>query len=220
LLLLLPLARPFAGSDRRAQELAAGPRSRRLRACGSRLARATRRRADRRLSQIIVSDRRPGYDHLDPCSRRVCWSHLQRDCRAHAGSKLSSRHPVRAAATDRASCAQEPTNPPPPTVRQQPARGMARALDLRHHRGCRTDSDSPTEPFAAVRVIEPATRSCRRGGAARSKRPAPSKGKYDEADPVDELVARGHVRLTAVEAVFAASPRSGGSGWRPAAWVL
>jgi transposase len=32
---------------------------------------------------IIVSDRWPGYEHLDPRSRQVCWSHLQRDFRRH-----------------------------------------------------------------------------------------------------------------------------------------
>jgi len=33
---------------------------------------------------IVVSDRWPGYEHLDPSSRQVCWSHLQRDFRRHA----------------------------------------------------------------------------------------------------------------------------------------
>jgi transposase len=33
---------------------------------------------------IIVSDRWPGYEHLDPRSRQVCWSHLQRDFRRHS----------------------------------------------------------------------------------------------------------------------------------------
>ena len=33
---------------------------------------------------IIVSDRWPGYEHLDPPSRQVCWSHLQRDFRRHS----------------------------------------------------------------------------------------------------------------------------------------
>jgi transposase len=33
---------------------------------------------------IIVSDRWPGFEHLDPRSRQVCWSHLQRDFRRHA----------------------------------------------------------------------------------------------------------------------------------------
>jgi transposase len=33
---------------------------------------------------IIVSDRWPGYEHLDARSRQVCWSHLQRDFRRHA----------------------------------------------------------------------------------------------------------------------------------------
>ena len=32
---------------------------------------------------IIVSDRWPGYEHLDPDRRQVCWSHLQRDFRRH-----------------------------------------------------------------------------------------------------------------------------------------
>jgi transposase len=35
-------------------------------------------------SGIVVSDRWPGYDHLDPHSRQVCWSHLQRDFRRHS----------------------------------------------------------------------------------------------------------------------------------------
>ena len=33
---------------------------------------------------IIVSDRWPGYQHLDPDRRQVRWSHLQRDFRRHA----------------------------------------------------------------------------------------------------------------------------------------
>lgn len=33
---------------------------------------------------IVVSDRWPGYEHLDPGSRQVCWSHLQRDFRRHS----------------------------------------------------------------------------------------------------------------------------------------
>lgn len=33
---------------------------------------------------IVVSDRWPGYEHLDARSRQVCWSHLQRDFRRHA----------------------------------------------------------------------------------------------------------------------------------------
>jgi len=33
---------------------------------------------------IIVSDRRPGYEHHDPEQRQVCWSHLQRDFRRHS----------------------------------------------------------------------------------------------------------------------------------------
>jgi transposase len=33
---------------------------------------------------IIVSDRWPGYQHLDPNRRQVCWSHLQRDFRRHS----------------------------------------------------------------------------------------------------------------------------------------
>jgi transposase len=35
-------------------------------------------------SGIIVSDRWPGYEHLDPHQRQVCWSHLQRDFRRHS----------------------------------------------------------------------------------------------------------------------------------------
>jgi transposase len=33
---------------------------------------------------VIVSDRWPGYEHLDPQRRQVCWSHLQRDFRRHS----------------------------------------------------------------------------------------------------------------------------------------
>ena len=33
---------------------------------------------------IIVSDRWPGYQHLNPDRRQVCWSHLQRDFRRHS----------------------------------------------------------------------------------------------------------------------------------------
>lgn len=33
---------------------------------------------------IIISDRWPGYNHLDPERRQVCWSHLQRDFRRHS----------------------------------------------------------------------------------------------------------------------------------------
>ena len=33
---------------------------------------------------IVVSDRWPGYEHLDPTLRQVCWSHLQRDFRRHS----------------------------------------------------------------------------------------------------------------------------------------
>lgn len=35
-------------------------------------------------SGIVVSDRWPGYEHLDPDRRQVCWSHLQRDFRRHS----------------------------------------------------------------------------------------------------------------------------------------
>jgi transposase len=35
-------------------------------------------------SGVIVSDRWPGYEHLDPEQRQVCWSHLQRDFRRHS----------------------------------------------------------------------------------------------------------------------------------------
>ncbi len=35
-------------------------------------------------SGIVVSDRWPGYEHLDPAQRQVCWSHLQRDFRRHS----------------------------------------------------------------------------------------------------------------------------------------
>ena len=33
---------------------------------------------------IVISDRWPGYEHLDPRQRQVCWSHLQRDFRRHS----------------------------------------------------------------------------------------------------------------------------------------
>jgi transposase len=33
---------------------------------------------------IVVSDRWPGYEHLDPTQRQVCWSHLRRDFRRHS----------------------------------------------------------------------------------------------------------------------------------------
>jgi hypothetical protein len=33
---------------------------------------------------IVISDRRPGYDHLDPNQRQACWSHIQRDFNKHA----------------------------------------------------------------------------------------------------------------------------------------
>jgi transposase len=35
-------------------------------------------------SGIIISDRWPGYEHLDAARRQVCWSHLQRDFRRHS----------------------------------------------------------------------------------------------------------------------------------------
>jgi transposase len=35
-------------------------------------------------SGVVVSDRWPGYEHLDPRQRQVCWSHLQRDFRRHS----------------------------------------------------------------------------------------------------------------------------------------
>jgi transposase len=35
-------------------------------------------------SGIVVSDRWPGFEHLDPDRRQVCWSHLQRDFRRHS----------------------------------------------------------------------------------------------------------------------------------------
>ena len=37
-----------------------------------------------RFSGIVVSDRWPGSEHLDPDQRQVCWSHLQRDFRRHS----------------------------------------------------------------------------------------------------------------------------------------
>ena len=33
---------------------------------------------------VVVCDRWPGYNHLDPGQRQACWSHLQRDFRRHA----------------------------------------------------------------------------------------------------------------------------------------
>ena len=48
---------------------------------------------------IIVSDRWPGYEHLDPERRQVCWSHLQRDFRRHseglADQKTFGEHGLR-----------------------------------------------------------------------------------------------------------------------------
>jgi transposase len=35
-------------------------------------------------SGVVVSDRWPGYEHLDADRRQVCWSHLQRDFRRHS----------------------------------------------------------------------------------------------------------------------------------------
>lgn len=35
-------------------------------------------------SGIVISDRWPGYEHLDADRRQVCWSHLQRDFRRHS----------------------------------------------------------------------------------------------------------------------------------------
>jgi transposase len=34
-------------------------------------------------SGIVISDRWPGFSHLDPTRRQVCWSHIQRDFRRH-----------------------------------------------------------------------------------------------------------------------------------------
>jgi len=42
-------------------------------------------------SGIIVSDRWPGYEHLDAERRQVCWSHLQRDFRRHAQEGLAEQ---------------------------------------------------------------------------------------------------------------------------------
>jgi transposase len=33
---------------------------------------------------IVISDRWPGFEHLDPDRRQVCWSHIQRDFRRHS----------------------------------------------------------------------------------------------------------------------------------------
>jgi transposase len=33
---------------------------------------------------IVISDRWPGYEHLDADRRQVCWSHMQRDFRRHS----------------------------------------------------------------------------------------------------------------------------------------
>ena len=48
---------------------------------------------------IIVSDRWPGYEHLDPERCQVCWSHLQRDFRRHseglADQKTFGEHGLR-----------------------------------------------------------------------------------------------------------------------------
>ena len=40
---------------------------------------------------IIVSDRWPGYEHLDAERRQVCWSHLQRDVRRHSQEGLADQ---------------------------------------------------------------------------------------------------------------------------------
>jgi transposase len=39
---------------------------------------------------IIVSDRWPGYEHLQPDRRQVCWSHLQRDFRRHSRTRRAT----------------------------------------------------------------------------------------------------------------------------------
>jgi transposase len=118
---------------------------------------------------IVVSDRWPGYEHLDAERRQVCSSHLQRDFRRHSeglaeqkgfgehGLELAGRvfgawrayrhdhhdrtqlqadiEPIRAPLRQLLEDAgQERAHPPPPTVRQQPAQGLARAVDLRHGR--------------------------------------------------------------------------------------
>ena len=48
---------------------------------------------------IVISDRWPGYNHLDPNQRQACWSHLQRDFRKHADGlaeqKTFGEHGVR-----------------------------------------------------------------------------------------------------------------------------
>jgi transposase len=40
---------------------------------------------------IVISDRWPGYEHLDPDLRQVCWSHLQRDFRRHSVEGLGEQ---------------------------------------------------------------------------------------------------------------------------------
>jgi transposase len=42
-------------------------------------------------SGIVVSDRWPGYEHLDADRRQVCWSHLQRDFRRHSEGLAEQR---------------------------------------------------------------------------------------------------------------------------------
>ena len=42
-------------------------------------------------SGIVVSDRWPGYEHLDAERRQVCWSHLQRDFRRHSQEGLADQ---------------------------------------------------------------------------------------------------------------------------------
>jgi transposase len=42
-------------------------------------------------SGIIVSDRWPGYEHLDPERRQVCWSHLKRDFARHSQEGLADQ---------------------------------------------------------------------------------------------------------------------------------
>jgi Transposase IS66 family. len=40
---------------------------------------------------IVISDRWPGYEHLDAERRQVCWSHLQRDFRRHSQEGLADQ---------------------------------------------------------------------------------------------------------------------------------
>ena len=134
----------------------------------------------------MISDRWNGSTHLDPNSRQVCWSHLQRDFRRHAeglaeqkpfgepGLELTRHvfaawrayqheHHDRDHLKPRSPrsrpnykllqrLAEEQTHPLAPTVRQQPAQGLASALDVRQRRQRRADQQ-PRGTLAPRTVI-------------------------------------------------------------------